>query len=82
MLTKDSKIVSIEVYGEFKYLNVRELITVKEDGVLISETNHRTCYDCLTDVNTLDAEIAQVANTVWTEEVKEAYKNFNPIMSW
>lgn len=81
MLTKDSKIVSIEVYGEFKYLNVRELITVKEDGILISETNHRTCYDCLTDVNKLDAEIAQVANTVWTAEVKEAYRNHDFIMS-
>lgn len=81
MLTKKSKIASIEVYGEFKYLNVRELITVEQDGVLISETNHRTCYDCLTDISTLDAEIAEVANTVWTEEIKKAYKDFDPIMS-
>lgn len=79
MLTKESKIVSIEVYGKFKDLNVREIVTVKENNVLISKTNYRTCYDCLTDVNSLDAEIAEVANTVWTEEVKEAYKNYDPL---
>lgn len=77
MLTKESKIVSIEVYGKFKHLNVREIVTVKEDNVLISKTNYRICYDCLTDVNSLDAEIAQVANTVWTEEIKEAYRNYD-----
>tara|TARA_B100000900_G_scaffold331835_1_gene292612 strand:- start:630 stop:875 length:246 start_codon:yes stop_codon:yes gene_type:complete len=79
MLTKKSKIASIEVHGEFKHLNVREIITVEEDNVLISETNHRTSYHCLTDIDSLDPEVAEVANTVWTEEVKEAYRNYDPL---
>ena len=77
MLTKDSKIVSIEIYGEFKFLNVKRVITVKEDDEIISQTNLRASYDCLTDIDSLDPEIAEVANTVWTDEVKEAYRNYD-----
>jgi len=81
MLTKESKIESIEIYGEFKFLNVRRIVTVKENEEIISQTNLRASYDCLTDVSSLDPEIAEVANTVWTDEVKEAYKNYDPITS-
>jgi len=77
MLTKESKIASIEIYGEFKFLNVKRIITVKEDDEIISQTNLRASYDCLTDIDSLDPEIAEVANTVWTDEVKDAYRNYD-----
>jgi len=76
MLTKESKIASIEIYGEFKFLNVKRIITVKEDDEIISQTNLRASYDCLTDIDSLDPEIAEVANTIWTDEVKEAYREY------
>ena len=79
MLTKESKIASIEIYGEFKFLNVKRIITVKEDDEIISQTNLRASYDCLTDIDSLDPEIAEVANTVWTDEVKDAYRNYDPL---
>ncbi len=50
----------------------------KEDDEIISQTNLRASYDCLTDIDSLDPEIAEVANTVWTDEVKEAYRNYDP----
>tara|TARA_R100001440_G_scaffold10568_1_gene19204 strand:+ start:116 stop:361 length:246 start_codon:yes stop_codon:yes gene_type:complete len=81
MLTKESKIESIEIYGEFKFLNVRRIVTVKEKEEIISQTNLRASYDCLTDVDSLDPEIAEIANTVWTEEVKKAYKNYESEMN-
>ena len=77
MLTKESKIASIEIYGEFKFLNVKRIITVKEDDEIISQTNLRASYDCLTDIDSLDPEIAEIANTVWTDEIKEAYRNYD-----
>ena len=72
-LNKETKITSIEVAGDYKHINLEKKITIKENGVLISETNHRTCYSPDTDIATLDPEVAAIANTAWTQEVKDAY---------
>ena len=72
-LNKQTKITSIEVAGDHKHINLEQKITIKENGVLISETNHRVCYSPDTDIATLDSEVAAIANTVWTQAVKDAY---------
>lgn len=72
-LNKEIKISSIEVAGEYKHLNIEKKVIIKENGSVISESNHRTSYSPDTDVSALEQEIADVANVVWTQEVKNAY---------
>lgn len=72
-LNKEIKISSIEVAGEYKHLNIEKKIIIKENGSVISESNHRSCYSPDTDVSTLDQEVADIANVVWTQAVKDAY---------
>ena len=72
-LNKEIKISSIEVAGEYKHLNIEKKVIIKENGSVISESNHRTSYSPDTDVSTLEQEIADVANVVWTRNVKDAY---------
>lgn len=78
-ITKEIKIASIEIVGEFKEINVKKITTIKEDGVVISVSNNRTCYSNDTDVSSLDSEVASVANLFWTDEVKAAYLATLPV---
>lgn len=78
-ITKETTISSIEIIGEFKEINVKKTTTIKEDGVVISVSNNRTCYSNNTDVSSLDGEVASVANLFWTDEVKAAYLATLPV---
>ena len=72
-LSKETKISSIEVVGDYKQINLKEKVIVKDDEVVISESNHRTCYTPDTEVATLNSEVAAIANVVWTQAIKDAY---------
>ena len=75
----------IEIVGEYKAVQVRTATTVKEDGVQIGQSFHRHVLhpgtlndsDALvaTDISGEDAEVQAVANAVWTDAVKLAWKN-------
>ncbi len=41
-ITKETEIAKIEVVGEFKHIQVRRAIVIKEDGNEISRSAHRT----------------------------------------
>ena len=73
-LTKTTSNDMISIVGEHKALEVRTATVVAEDGVDISTAYHRTSYMPDTDVATLDADVASIANIVWTQEVKDAYE--------
>ena len=85
-LTKETEIAKIEVVGEHKHIQVRTDTVVKEDGTEISRSAHRhvlhsgtisgdsdTWTD--TDISGENAEVQAVANAVWTDTVKTAWKN-------
>lgn len=72
-LNKEIKISSIEVAGEYKHLNIEKKVIIKENGSVISESNHRVSYSPDTDISNLEQEIADVANVVWTQDIKDAY---------
>jgi hypothetical protein len=78
-ITKETKISSIEVVGEFKNINVKKIISIKEDGNVISTSNFRTSYSNDTDISTLDSDVAAVANIFWTDEIKAAYTATLPV---
>ena len=84
-ITKETEIAKIEVVGEYKAVQVASDTVIKEDGTEISRSRHRHVLDCgtlndsdalvETDISSEDATVQAVANAVWTDAVKTAWKN-------
>jgi hypothetical protein len=84
-ITKETQISKIEVVGEYKAIQIATDTVIKEDSVEISRSRHRhvlhpgtlDASDNLvaTDISGEDAEVQAVANAVWTDAVKTAWKN-------
>ena len=79
MENKEKIFISTRVLGEYKYIEALYENIVKQGDKIISKTNFRTSYDCLTNIETLPKEIADVAKIEWTDEVIKAYKNYDPL---
>ena len=77
--TKERKFISTEVVSKYKHIQALYEDIVKDGDNIISKTNFRTSYNCLIDISTLPEEIADIAKLEWTEEVKEAYRNYDPL---
>tara|TARA_E500000178_G_C16890275_1_gene693193 strand:- start:88 stop:369 length:282 start_codon:yes stop_codon:yes gene_type:complete len=83
-ITKETIIAKIEVVGVYKAVQVATDVIIKEDGTEISRTRHRHALQAgtLDDSNNLvdtdisgeDAEVQTIANAVWTDTVKNAWK--------
>ena len=81
-ITKTTEIGKIEVVGEYKHVQVRTDTVIKEDGTELSRKYHRHVLTPDLDTSGEDAEVQAVANAVWTDSVKAAWKTFqdnNPI---
>ena len=75
-ITKATEIAKIEVVGEYKAVQVRTDTVIKEDGKEISRSPHRHVVHPDEDISGEDAEVQAVANAVWTDSVKAAWKTF------
>ena len=84
-ITKEIEVAKIEVVGLYKAVQVATDTVIKEDGTEISRSRHRHVLDCgtlndsdalvATDISSEDAEVQAVANAVWTNAVKTAWKD-------
>ena len=74
-ITKETQIAKIEVVGEHKHVQVATDTVIKEDGTEISRGRHRHVVHPDMDISAEDAEVQAVANAVWTDAVKLAWKN-------
>ena len=66
----------IEVVGPFKYVQVREDRQIEDDATGEVKANgqwHRYVLSPGDDLSGQPADVAAVANGVWTDEVKAAY---------
>jgi hypothetical protein len=75
-ITKETEIAKIEVVGEYKAVQVATDTVIKEDDIEISRSRHRNTLHPDMDISAEDAEVQAVANTVWTDSVKAAWKDF------
>ena len=75
-ITKETIIGQIEVVGEYKAVQVATDTVIKEDGAEISRSRHRHVLHPDMDISGEDAEVQAVANAVWTDSVKAAWKTF------
>ena len=76
-LTKITEIGKMEVVTEFKHIQVREDVVIKEDGVELSRAfkRHVVTPD-ISDENLAKehADVQAVANSgIWTQAVKDAW---------
>tara|TARA_R110001592_G_scaffold272409_1_gene539150 strand:- start:12 stop:293 length:282 start_codon:yes stop_codon:yes gene_type:complete len=84
-ITKETEIAKIEVVGKYKAVQVRTDTVIKEDDAEISRSTHRhvlhpgtlDASDNLvaTDISSEDASVQAVANAIWTDAVKTAWKD-------
>ena len=75
-ITKEIEIAKIEVVGEYKAVQVRTDTVIKEDGTEISRSPHRHVIHPDQDISGENAEVQAVANAVWTDSVKAAWKTY------
>ena len=75
-ITKETKVMKTEVVGEYKAVQVATDTVIKEDGAEISRSRHRHVLHPDMDISGEDAEVQAVANAVWTDSVKAAWKTF------
>ena len=83
-LTKTTEEDKIEVVGPYKTVQVRTATVIKEDGTELSRSFSRKTLspgtldgsDNLVDTDTSaeSAEVKGIASTVWTTDVKNAWK--------
>ena len=75
-ITKETEIAKIEVVGQYKAIQVGTDTVIKEDDKEISRSAHRHTIHPDMDISGEDAEVQAVANAVWTDSVKAAWKTF------
>ena len=73
-ITKETEIAKIEVVGQYKAVQVATDTVIKEDGAEISRSRHRHVLYPDADISGENAEVQAVANAVWTDSVKAAWK--------
>ena len=55
-------------------IQVRQAEIITKDNVEISQAYTRWVLNPLDDISTQDAKVQAIANSVWTDEVKTAYR--------
>lgn len=74
-LSKQTVTDKIEVVsaGTYKVVQVREAVQVLEDGEVLSSKYSRYVLMPDADLTGLDSEVTAIANTVFTQDMKDAY---------
>ena len=85
-LAKTTEIDKVEVVGPYKAVQVKTATVITEDGVELSRSSHRhvlvpgnlgvgsTLVD--EDISAEDSSVQAICNAVWTDAVKESYRQF------
>lgn len=76
MLTKEVTIDRVGVAGPYKIIEIRELVTVKEDGVAISTSVNRRTVTPTDSADGDAAEVQAVKDLFHTAEVIADYEAF------
>tara|TARA_R100000963_G_C4640785_1_gene104428 strand:+ start:994 stop:1251 length:258 start_codon:yes stop_codon:yes gene_type:complete len=74
-ITKKKIIAQTEIVGKYKIIQVAYDTIITEDEHEISRSRSRKSFAPNVDVSSEDAEIKDIANVVWTDEVKTLYQN-------
>ena len=73
-ITKETIQDKIEVVGDFKHIQVRTAIVIKEDGVELSRSFNRHVVSPDSDSTSESADVKAMVKQFHTDAVKKAYK--------
>jgi hypothetical protein len=76
VLTKEIKCDKIEIVGDYKAVQCRQATIISEDGKELSRSFNRHVLQPDSDISGESQEVQDVCNAVWTDEVKEAWAEF------
>ena len=62
-----------EIKSEFRHIQEREKTSIMEDGVELSYSYHRRVLTPDMDVSSERDELKNMANSLWTDDVKKAW---------
>ena len=65
-----------DVRGEYKHINERQRTAIVEDGEELSFSYHRRVLTPDMDVSDEPQEVQDICAVVWTDEVKQAWSDF------
>jgi hypothetical protein len=71
----------IEVVGQYKAVQVRKATVIKKDDKELTRSFERYVLQPDSDISAEPAEVSAVCNAVWTDEVKELWKTYQPSSS-
>ena len=74
-ITKETEITKIEVVGKWN-VQVATDTVIKEDGTEISRSRHRHVLNPDSNISNEATEVQEVANPVWTDDLKAKYKTW------
>ena len=75
-LTKTNKVDKIEIVGDYKMLQIREVIIIEEDGNELSRSFHRRVVTPACDITSESQEVKDICAIVHTQEIKDSYDAF------
>jgi len=75
-LTKEVKYDKVEIVGEHKAIQCREATVISEDGVELSRSFKRHVLHPDSDISGEPQEVQDICNAVWSDEVKQAWSDF------
>ena len=75
-ITKNYSIDKIEIVGEHKIVQVKQLVVISENGQELSRNAHRYVLHPDMDISEQPQEVKDICNTSWTQEIKDAYATF------
>ena len=70
-ITEETVIDKIEILRDGQ-IQIREATIIYRDGVEIAKTYQRHCLDVGEDISKEDKKVKDIANVVWTPEVRAA----------
>ncbi len=73
-LIKTTEIDKIEIVGDYKTIQVREAIIIKENGIELSRSFNRYTLPPDADLTDQPADVVSLSNIFWTDEIKAAYQ--------
>jgi hypothetical protein len=73
MLEKINRTDKVEVVGPYRHVQVRNVTEIKEDGKVISSAFSRHVIAPTDDYGSEDAWVQGVCDSVFTQDIKDAY---------
>ena len=75
-LTKEVKYDKVEIVGDYKAVQCRQATIVSEDGKELSRSFKRHVLHPDSDISGEPQEVQDVCAAVWSDEVKQAWSDF------